>query len=142
MLSKKRMHQLITAIPGLFVVVVLFLVRQIELAMVILVFDIIGAIGGIWWLHFSKKLADKLHSANYSKGGLIASKPVRIVLVIFVIAVALAAVWGIATVMKSIVPHLIDPKCIEQIHQQTWIEYGECLNSGRTCTNPILMCGR
>ena len=139
--NKKHLHQFITALPGLFVVAVLFLSRQIELALLILVFDIVGAIGGVWWLHFSKKLAHRAHTAYHTKGEGPVIRPAKIALIAVVVIIALAAVWGIATVAKTIMPQLIDPNCVAQIQQQEWIDYGQCLDAGSTCISPLSACG-
>lgn len=120
-------------------VAVLFLSRQLELALLILVFDIIGSIGGVWWLHFSKRLADRTHSTMRARHGP-GVKPAKIALIAIVVVVALAAVWGVATVLKTVMPQLIDPRCVAQIPQQDWIDYGECLKAGKTCTSPLATC--
>ena len=141
-LSKMRLHQLITALPGLFVVAILFLSRQIELALIVLVFDIVGSIGGVWWLHFSQKIAHRAHEAYHAprEGGPMI-KPVKIIMIIAVVGIALASVWGIATVIKTAVPQLVDPRCIAELPQQIWIDYGQCLEAGKTCTSPLATCG-
>ncbi|GEM_PF-3083053 len=138
-ISKKRMHQLVMSTPALFVVLVLFLSRQVELAILLLVFDIIGAIGGVWWLQFSKKLADRAHKgAHHSK---IHLRPVKIAAVVVVLVIAIGAAFLFAGLIKPIVAAATyDAHCINAITQHQWQTYGECLKNGGSCINPVVTC--
>ena len=138
-LSKKKLHQIIMAIPGMFVVLVLFLSRQIELAIMLLIFDVIGTIGGIWWLQFSKKLADKAHGGVYHKK--LHLKPVKIALVAIVLVMAIGMAFVFATLIKTVVAAATyDARCINAIASQEWIKYAECLKNGGSCMNPAAVC--
>jgi uncharacterized membrane protein len=138
-ISKQRMHQIIMAIPGLFIVVVLFLSRQVELAIILLIFDVIGTIGGVWWLQFSKKLADRAHSGAYE--GKLHMRPVKIAIVAVVLVIAIGAAFVFATLIKTVIAAATyDAGCIALIPSQDWINYAECLKNGGSCVNPVAVC--
>ena len=127
------------AIPGVFVVIVLFLSRQIELAMLLLVFDVIGTFGGIWWLSFSKKLAHKANDTISKKHGSLLT-PSRIIGIFAVAVVAVLVMWGMINLVKVALGNVVNLHCVSDIPQQAWTQFGECLKSGANCTNPMLVC--
>jgi len=139
MLNKKNLHRLIMAIPGLFVVAILFLSRQVELALLLLVFDIIGTIGGIWWLSASKKIASRIYHAVSKKHGTIFT-PSRILRIFALCIVAVAVMWGMVSLIKIAVGNVVNLRCVMDIPQQAWTEFGNCLKEAGNCTNPLLAC--
>lgn len=138
-MKKKNLHRLIMAVPGIFVVIVLFLSRQFELAVLLLVFDIIGTAGGIWWLSFSKTLANRAHDELSKKHGHILT-PNRILRIFVVAVVAVFVLFGMVALVKVAVGNVVSLRCIADIPQQAWVQFGECLKASGNCTNPMLVC--
>lgn len=133
------MHQLIISAPALFVVLVLFLSRQVELAVLLLIFDVIGAVGGVWWLQFSKRLADKVHRGVYHEK--IHLKSVKIALVVLVLAAVVGTAFLFATLLKTVTAAAtLDAQCVRSIVPQEWLKYAECLRNGSSCINPAMAC--
>lgn len=127
------------AIPGLFVVLILFLSRQLELALLLLVFDIIGTVGGIWWLSFSKTLTRRIYDSVSRKHGHILT-PSRILRLFAVLLVAGFVVIGMASLVKIATGNVVNLRCVMDIPQNAWIQFSECLKTNGTCTNPLLAC--
>jgi len=138
-MKKNNLHRIIMAVPGLFVVAVLFLSRQLELALLLLLFDIIGTIGGIWWLSFSRKIAHRLHAALSRRHGNILT-PARVLRIFAVVIIGVFVLWGMVILVKTAVGNVVNLRCVAEIPQNAWIEFGECLKSSGNCTNPMLAC--
>ena len=138
-MKAKNLHRIIMAVPGVFIVIVLFLSRQIELAMLLLVFDVIGTVGGIWWLSFSKKLANRVHDATSKKHGHILT-PSRMLRIFAIVIIGVFILWGMVSVVKIAVGNVVNLRCIVDIPQQAWIQFGDCLKAGGNCTNPVAAC--
>ena len=138
-LKVKNIHRIIMAIPGIFVVIVLFLSRQIELAMLLLVFDVIGTFGGIWWLSASKKVAERMQNALSKAHGHILT-PSRILRIFAVCIVVVFVMWGMVSLVKIAVGNVVNLRCVMDIPQQAWVQFGNCLKDAGNCTNPLLAC--
>lgn len=138
-MKTKNLHRIIMSVPGVFVVIVLFLSRQIELALLLLVFDIIGTAGGIWWLSFSKKLAERTHSTLSKKHGHILT-PSRLIRIFAVCVVAIIIMWGMVLLVKMAVGNVVSIRCVTDIPQQAWTQFCECLKTGGNCVNPVMTC--
>jgi len=138
-MNVNNLQRIIMAIPGVFIVIVLFLSRQVELAMLLLVFDIIGTAGGIWWLSFSKKLAERVRDTASKKHGSLLT-PSRLLRLFLIIIVAGCVLLGMVWMVRVATSNVVDLRCITEISRDAWIQFGECLKNNTICTNPFLAC--
>lgn len=60
-------HRIILAAPSTVVTLILFLTRQLSVAFLMLGFDILGLVAGVWWLGYSQKLAKKIKQKGWIK---------------------------------------------------------------------------
>src|SRR3989344_4305486 len=57
LLSEKKLHSILMVAPGLGLAMIFFFIRDWQTALVLVSFDIFGAVGQTWWLMKSKDVA-------------------------------------------------------------------------------------
>jgi len=60
-LNLDRLHGLIISIPGLVTTAILYFIGQFYLSLLVFGLNMIGMLGGPWWLKVSEKITDKVH---------------------------------------------------------------------------------
>ena len=57
LISESKLHKILILAPGIGLALIFLLIRDWQTAMVLIAFDILGAVGQTWWLVKSKDVA-------------------------------------------------------------------------------------